>query len=150
MSLVKDYQRRAMTGGNSQRRSITITTAQILALNATPIIVIPKPKTGQMLVLESVHLFLDYAGVAYAGIAAGEDLAFSYQADVSGQEILQVESTGFLDATADASRYAMVTALITPEVDQPIALEILVGEIITGTSPLLLNLYYRTIREQLL
>lgn len=128
----------------------TITSAQLLALNATPVEIIPAPGAGKALILEGALLFLDYAGVAYAGIAAGEDLSFKYT-NAAGAEVMRVETTGFLDATADALRYARPTDLTnmipvhTPIANAPIVAHMLVGEIITGTSPLYVRAYYRVV-----
>ena len=132
----------------------TVTTAQLLALNATPISVIPAPGAGYANVLDAVILYLP-AGTAYAGIAAGEDLAFKYT-DGSGQECFsRVETTGFLDQTTAQMRYVTgasaafagvpTDALATPTANAAIVIQVLTGEITTGTSDLKLRLFYRVI-----
>ena len=124
---------------------VTVSSAELLALNATPKTILAAPAAGLAHVPLGMILFLDYNATAYAGIAAGEDLSLKYT-DASGAEVLQVEATGFLDATADAIRYAQPsTTLLTPVSAAPLVLHMLVGEIITGDSPLLVQLYYRTI-----
>lgn len=127
----------------------TITSAQLLALNATPITILPAPGAGKAWVIDRVVLTLPYNSVAYAGIAAGEDLAFKYT-DAAGTTILTVEATGFLDATANAVRYAPgPTGLQTPTINAAIVLHMLTGEIITGNSPLKIRMYYRAISSLL-
>jgi hypothetical protein len=49
--------------------------------------------------------FYDYNSVAYAGMAAGEDIAFRYT-NGSGTILAQIEVSGFLDQTSDQHRVA--------------------------------------------
>jgi len=124
---------------------VEITSAQLLALNATPQEIVAAPGAGLSLVPLGAHLKVDFNANAYSGIAAGEDLSFKYT-DASGQEVLQVESTGFLDAVADALRYAQPsTALLTPVENAAIVLHLLVGEVAAGDSPLKIRFYYRVV-----
>jgi len=126
---------------------VTITTEELLALNATPIEIVPAPGAGLAIVPAgpvALVLMLDFAAVAYDGVAAGEDLSLKYTGD-SGTELIQVESTGLLDATEDAVVYAAPGTLVTPEADEPVVLHLLVGEIATGDSPLHVRFYYRVI-----
>jgi len=126
---------------------ITITSAQVLALNATPQTIVPAPGAGKILVPEYL-LIHKPAGTAYAGIAAGEDLALRYT-DASGTILLEAEPTGFLDqATAQerhATAYRQVSLIssVTPTPNAALVLHMIVGEIITGTSPLYVRVLYR-------
>lgn len=126
--------------------AVDIPAAAVLALNATPVTVVPAPGAGKALILLSAALWLDYGGTAYAGIASGEDLAIKYT-DANGATLATIETTGFMDATADAFRYvaAVTTAAITPIVNAPLVLHLLTGEITTGDSPLRLRVLYREI-----
>lgn len=123
---------------------VTVPAASVLALNATPVTLIAAPGAGKALILVGAELWLDYGGTAYAGIAAGEDLAIKYT-DANGATLATIETTGFLDATADAFRYVQptTTAAMTPVANAPLVLHLLTGEIITGNSPLKLRLLYR-------
>lgn len=126
---------------------VTITSAQLLALNATPQTIVAAPGAGLAVVPASPVasvLMLDYNATAYDGIAAGEDLAFKYTDD-AGTELFQVEATGFLDQASDQVRYAADPTLVTPEANVPVVLHMLVGEIATGDSPLKVRFYYRLI-----
>lgn len=123
---------------------ITVTTGQLLALNTTPVTLIAAPGAGKAIVPVSATLFLDYAGVAYDGIAAGEDLAVR-ATDGSGAIALTVEATGFLDATADAHREAINTGLFVPVANAALVLHMTTGNIATGTSPLKLRVRYRVV-----
>lgn len=131
------------------RRRIVITSAQLLALFATPISLIPAPGAGRALIFEGA-LIQKPAGVAYGGIAAGEDLSVKYT-DASGAEVAQVETTGFLDQATLQTRWARAHSAatgdssITPVVNAALVLHLLVGEIITGDQPLNIELHYRDV-----
>lgn len=124
--------------------TVTVSSAQLLALNATPKTLIAAPGAGKALILVAAELWLDYATTAYAEIAAGEDLTIKVS-DAAGATLATVETTGFLDATADAFRYVepTTTAARTPVANAPLVLHLLTGEIITGDSPLKLRILYR-------
>jgi len=126
--------------------TVTVSSAELLALNATPKTLIAAPGAGKANILVAAEFWLDYATTAYAGIADGEDLAIKVS-DASGATLATVETTGFLDATADAFRYVepTTTAARTPVANAPLVLHMLTGEIITGDSPLKLRLLYREI-----
>jgi hypothetical protein len=125
-----------------------VTTAQILALNATPVTLVPAPGANLALIFEGAMLFYKYNSAAYGGIAAGEDLAVKYT-DGSGLQVGSCEATGFLDLTANAIRYinpyraASGVSDITPVANSPLVLQMLVGEVITGNSPLFVMVNYR-------
>lgn len=126
--------------------NVTISTAELLALNAAPKTLVAAPGSGKALILVDVQLMLDYNSAAYDGIAAGEDLEIRYT-NGSGQLVATVESTGFLDATADAYRhvYPTSTAAIVPAANAALVMDLASGEIATGNSPLKVRLRYREI-----
>lgn len=124
---------------------VTITSAQLLALNATPQTLIAAPGVGKAIVVEDVQLHKP-AGTAYAGIAAGEDLAVKYS-NAAGAEVCQIETTGFLDQAGAQYRQTRptTTAAFTPVDNAPVVLHLLVGEIITGNSDLKVRIRHRTV-----
>lgn len=128
---------------------VTVSSAELLALNATPKQIVAAPGAGLAIILESVVAY-KAAGTAYAGIAAGEDLAINYT-NGSGLELLEIETTGFLDQAtaqtrhASAFRAASGIASITPVANAALVIQLLVGEITTGNSPLKLRVYYRVV-----
>jgi hypothetical protein len=139
---------RVLPGGaqSTFRAEVTVTTGQLLALNATPKTLVAAPGAGKALVPTLITLFLDYNSTAYDGIAAGEDLVLRYT-DGSGAALATIEATGFLDATADAVRWAIPasTAAFTPVANSPLVLHMATGEIATGDSPLKVRIDYKII-----
>jgi hypothetical protein len=122
---------------------IQVTSAEILALHATPKTLIAAPGAGKVIFPRSVLFFLDYNSAAYSGIAAGEDWTIRYT-DASGATVATLETTGFLDATADALRWLLptTTAAITPVANSPIVLHQSTGEVTTGNSPVYVRIDY--------
>lgn len=132
-----------------QYQDTTLSTAQILALNATPQTVVTAPGAGKCIVFVGAELFLDYNSAAYAGVAAGEDLAFKV-ADSSGSTVATVEATGFIDQTADGLRYVHPsTTAYTLQANQPLVIHMLTGEVITGNSPIYVRTFFRVVPSTL-
>lgn len=129
---------------------VTVSSAEMLALNATPKTLVAAPGAGLANIFENAVAFLDYNSAAYAGIAAGEDLSVKYT-NAAGLAVGGCETTGFLDATADATRFiqayraASGVSDITPVANAALVLHMLTGEITTGNSPLKLRVYYRVV-----
>ena len=135
----------------SEHVTVTISAAEVVLLSAAPIEIIPAPGAGKANIIERALLFLDHGGTDYDNIAAGEDLSFRYT-DENGTQIMQVEATGFLDASADALRYAYPTVdlsghalVLVPTANAAVVLNMLTGNIATGNSPLVVRAYYRII-----
>jgi hypothetical protein len=129
---------------------VTLTPAEVKALNATPKTIVAAPGAGKALVFDQALVFLAYGTAAYAGIAAGEDLAVKYT-NAAGLQVASCEVTGFLDATANAFRlmqaYRAASGVsdIAPAANAALVLHMLTGEITTGDSPVKLRVYYRVI-----
>lgn len=129
---------------------VTIATAAVLTLNATPVQLVAAPGAGLMLVPEFAVLFLDYNSAAYDGIAAGEDLTIRYT-NASGALVATIETDPFLAATADAVRIVrpVTTAAHLPVANAALVLHLSTGEIATGNSPLKVRTYYRVLPSTL-
>ena len=138
-------------GDQIRQEAVTkvVTSAQVLALNATPVTLVAAPGAGWALLLDTIEI-IKPAGTAYGGIGAGEDLSVKYT-DASGTELTRIASTGFLDQTTIQVRvgheYRAASGLagFTPVANAPMVLHLLVGEIITGTSPLHCKVVYKVI-----
>lgn len=128
--------------------TVEVTAAEMLALNATPKTLVAAPGAGRVLVPVGALFFLDYNSAAYAGIATGEDMAIRYT-NGSGAVAATVETTGFLDQTADQLRWlnagatpAATAGGLTPVANAALVLHMTTGEITTGDSPLFVRTYY--------
>lgn len=129
------------------RSDVLISSAQVLALNASPVIVVPAPGAGRALEFLGAFVLLDFNSAAYAA-DAGEDLVFKHT-DGSGAAVSNSLDGGAFDGTADAliPAYPLNAAASTLElaVNAPLVLHLLVGEWITGDSPLKVRTYYREV-----
>lgn len=124
--------------------TVTVTTGQVLALNATPKEIVAAPGAGIANVHDFSEVFYDYNSAAYAGIAAGENLELRYT-DGSGPLIATLETVGLLDATSDQHRILRSNAEVTPVANAAIVLCLASGEVITGNSPLKVRPHYRPV-----
>lgn len=135
-------------------KTITVSSAQLLALNATPQTIIAAPGALLAVVPRRVVIF-KAAGTAYAGIAAGEDLVLKYTNAAGAQCSSVIETTGFLDQATDQTRIAhppastlLVAGDYAPVANAAVVLHLLVGEIITGNSALRVRVWYDLIGVQ--
>lgn len=140
-------------GSNSQTllgyyETVTVTSAQLLALNATPQTIIAAPDAGIAIVPTRMAIYKP-AGVAYGGIAAGEDLVLKYTNAAGAQITGVIETTGFLDQTTAQTRVVGMPASTgatagdyTPVAAAPAVLHLLTGEITTGDQPLYVRVWY--------
>lgn len=135
--------------------STSITTAEVLALNASPITVIAAPGANKAIMFLGAVVLLDYVSAAYDGVAAGEDLVFAYT-DGSGVPVAEIETTGFIDQTNDELRIVYPhsaasgsdTSLV-PVANAPLVMALLSGEIATGDSPIDMKIYYKIVPTNL-
>ena len=91
---------KGFNGTNYQRTaSVSVTSAEILALNTTPKTLIASPGEDNFIIVDEVFLFHDHGGTDYVG---GDDLAINYT-DGSGDSLISdISETAFLEASADA------------------------------------------------
>lgn len=122
----------------------TLTSAQMLALNGTPIDAFSAPPAGIAVVPVDAVAFLDFNSTAYDGIATGEDLVLRYT-DGSGAIAATIETTGFLDAAADAHRHITFASQATLTPAAKLVWHMTTGNIATGNSPLKTRVRYRLV-----
>lgn len=130
----------------------TLTAAQVLALNGTPIEIVPAPALDTLGTAIVVRRWMarHAAGTAYAGIAAGEDLVLKYTNASGAQAAAAIETDGFLTLTTAAIRVApgyiggvtTTPADVTPVANAALVAQLLVGEITTGNMPLIIKVEY--------
>lgn len=126
---------------------VEITSAQLLALNATPITLVAAPGAGILSVFDEIIVYKP-AGTAYAGIAAGEDLAVKYTNSSGAQVNTSLETTGFLDQTTAQTRVSRpIVTEYTPVANAALVLHLLSGEITTGDQSLYVIIQYHTVEN---
>lgn len=126
-----------------------ITSAQVLALNATAIEVVPAPGSNKYLMFHGAIVFLDYGGTAYVD-DAGEDLVFKYT-DKNGASISHTSDGSIWDATADTVAFVYplnaAASVLEAAANAPIVVCLETGEWITGNSPLKIRTFYRIVTK---
>ncbi len=134
----------AVAATNGGTFEVTLTSAQILALNATPVSLLDAPGVGKAWLINRVTAYKP-AGTAYAGVATGEDLALKYT-NAAGAIAAQIETTGFIDqATAQVRSVKGIDTDITPVDNAAIVAHMLTGEVITGDTVIKLRIDARVI-----
>ncbi len=107
----------------------TLTSAEILALNATPITVIAAPGNGFAIIVKKA-IARHAAGTAYT-TGAGEDITLKYTNASGAQVITAFDSDGFLDAATAQIRSSLGIGG-TPVNNAAIVAHLLVGEVADG------------------
>lgn len=126
-----------------RRNDIEISSAEVLTLNATPKELVPAPVDGSYVDIVHMELFLDYNSAAYV-VDPGEDLSIAY---ATAGEILKFTSVGFLDQASSQRRAGAPNSENVPVgVNEAVLLQLLVGEVLTGNSPLKVRVDYRLIK----
>lgn len=125
--------------------TVTLTSAQILALHTTPITVIASPGANKAVLIESVET-RHAAGTAYANIAGGDDILLKYTDGSGAQCFTTIETTGYLDqATAQIRHYPNNTIGAHAPVAAAVVVASLAGQIDTGDYDVLLRIRYRIV-----
>ena len=120
---------------------ITVTAAEIKALNATAKQLVAAPGAGKGLVFKGAKIRKS-AGTAYDGIAAGEDLAICYT-NISGVQVGGQECTGFMDQiTTMANEIKPIVANLKVTPNAALVIGMLTGEIATGNATLKVQVEY--------
>lgn len=82
-------------------KEVTVTSAELLALAASPKTLVPAPGAGRVLEFESAILMLDKGATAYDDAATDGDLAIRYT-DGSGTIVsTTLDADSFIDAASD-------------------------------------------------
>lgn len=123
-------------------QDVEISSAELLALNATPKLLVADPGANKYVDVLHVQFCLDYATTPYV-VGAGSD--FSLQNN-DGSEFAQLETTGFLDQSSEQRRfYHHPAALQSLVVGSGVRLQILNSELTGGDSALKVRIEYRIV-----
>lgn len=82
-----------------QHAKVTITSAQVKALRATPISLVAAPGSGKVLQFLGAVLHLNYGSNVFTELA--DNLGIKYTDGVGAQASEDIETTGFIDATSN-------------------------------------------------
>lgn len=154
-STVKAALQEVETGIESIQQSVsgTISSAEILALNATPKELIPAPGAGYAIVVDEIQMMLDYGSATYVRDGANEEFLVEY---AGGTDIwAPVEATDdFLVSIATARRlvkpeiYTIDTGVVADPADfdnEAVQATITNSEVITGDSDIKYSIKYHVI-----
>lgn len=118
---------------------VTLTAAQINALNATPISIIPAQGAGKVIVVDKVVGFLDYGSATWEAGTATLDLKYTNGSGAVAASL----ANAFLESAADAYGIGLGTANV-PVANAPIVAH--VGtDAATGDSPIKLKVFYHVV-----
>lgn len=139
----RGWERARMPLVNEVFVDVTIATAQVLTLNATPQVIVPAPViVGYSHIFLGAAIYMPFNSIAYNGVAVGEDFAISYT-NGAGQIVGECETTGFIDQGSSQMRWVFPIAPrisplsdVAPVNNAALVISLLGGEIATGNSPL--------------
>jgi len=120
-------------------RDITVSSAELLTLNTSPISLIPAPGAGKYIEIKRVELFLDYETTTYSNI---NPLSVSYGASV---ELQQIPTSGLLDTTNDERQCVHHSSNHVIGENEGITLGMLIANPTSGDSPLKIRIDYKII-----
>lgn len=131
-----------------QWATVNVTSAELLALRATPKTLVDAPGAGFLLEFVSAVLMLDATATAYAENAGGSNLGVRYTNGSGAKVSSDIESTAFIDQTADTmtTAVAIKDAIVAKSASENKALvlhNIGAGELVTGTGTLRVAVSYR-------
>ena len=122
-------------------RRITLTSAQILALNSTAVTLIIAHALS-IIVVEGIAARLNFNSTAYEGT---NNLEFRYT-NASGAKITADLSSTFLNSSSTAYRHVLgIEAELTPVINSAIVVTVPVANPTTGNSTLDLVIKYRVV-----
>lgn len=122
---------------------VSLSSAQILALNATPVALVAAPGAGKVIVVEHILLKMITTATAYAN---GGALEFRYT-DGSGAKVTADLAAAIVTAGAGTSYtgVAGVTTSLTMVSNSPIVVDNATAPFITGTGTAVVTIRYRIV-----
>lgn len=129
--------------------TVTLTSAQILALHTTPIVLVPivgnnssNVGINYVYIVEGITARIYYAGTAYTG---ANNLEFRYT-DASGAKVTADLPNTFINSSANTfAHVAGITTAFTPVFNSPIVVSVPTANPATGNSKIVLIIKYRIV-----
>jgi hypothetical protein len=126
----------ATLAGNVTVDTINLTLAQLLALNATPAVIVAAQGAGTLVVFHWAVIEWVRGSAAFT-IGSATNLTFSYKSDASGGAAsVALAATGFFDQAASQIRTVQsITTNVntTGDLNQPLVLSLAVADMTVGT-----------------
>ena len=126
----------------SRTVKVTLSSADILAMNPTPVSLIAAPGTGKIIIVEGILFKMVRTGTAYANGGAVE---FRYT-DASGAKVTADVAAAVVTTGGAGTAYAHVAGIeasITPVANAAIVVTNATAAFISGTGTATVTLYYR-------
>lgn len=130
---------RALQSDICSHRDTVLTSAEIDALNATPIELVPAPGAGKSLFVCSVVAWLNYNSTAWAG--SSETIPLKY--GTAGTTITTI-TEAFMERTSDGYQNLLPVDGVGAQ-DNTAIYATANADFTTGNSPLSVRVYYRTV-----
>lgn len=129
------------TSSALQRAKVTLTSAQILALNTTPITLVAAPGAGYYVSVSEVLAYLTFNTTAYTGTNAAN---ITYT-NGSGAAATGTLASSFLDSSSSAAVKAVGVA-VTPVANAPIVISVGTANPAAGDSTITVDIAYRIVK----
>lgn len=127
--------------GSAQHAKVTLTSAQILALNTTPIQLVAAPGAGYYISVVEVMALLNYGTTQYTG-ANNVEIRYT---NGSGAKVTGDLASSWLDSSATTAVKA-VAAAVTPVANAKIVASVPTANPAAGDSTVTIDIAYRIVK----